>query len=321
MKKVAFVLKHPLKSLKSRGNVVGDELYALSLSSELNSSGIYTVDLFGNPPSVEPIYEVIVYFNDNFPSLDHTKAKKILYFQNGYTEGSMAKLLTLPLGKFDKIFVLSDLIKKKLEKYVEPRKVFAVPFGSTIFHESKQNQISEEDFKCDISYLGNNIKGAQKTSEFFNSCSAFDFRIYGNWKRSKRQLTKILFTQGLREFRLNQHAQDYAYGKLAQEYVADLYQYSSINLNLTIDDCIMNDVITLRSLDVLNVGGFLISDSRSSQLANGYVVCTNGSTLLSSIKEFLPRPDLREEIMLEGQALVRSSMLLEHAAEKFMEFM
>ena len=321
MKKVAFVLKYPLQAIQGSGNVVGDELYALALSRELNATGLYAVDLLGNTSSVEPIYETLVYFNDNLPSIDHTKAKKILYLQNGYPEGSIAKLLTLPLQKFHKIFVLSDLIKKKLEKYVDPKKVYTVPFGSIVSHEAKHGHFSGPEFKCDISYLGNNIKGARKTFDFFDACNQFDFRVYGNWKRSKSQLAKILLTHGLREFRLNQQAQQYAYGKLDQKYVTDLYQSSAINLNLTIDDCISNDVVTLRTLDILNVGGFLISDSRSSQLPNGYVVSTNGVSLLNSIKEFLPRPDLREEIMLEGQATVRSSMLVSHTALKFAEFM
>jgi len=321
MKRVAFVLKYPLKSPQGVGNVVGDELYALSLSSELNSTGMYVVDLLGNPSSVDSTYETIVYFNDNFPSLDDSRAKKILYLQNGYTEGSIAKLLALPLEKFEKIFVLSDLLKKKLAKYADPCIVFTVPFGSIISPESAPNNQPKHDFRCDISYLGNNIKGAAKTSDFFESCALFDFRIYGNWKKSKRQLTKIFFTQGFREFKLNKQVQPYAFGKLDQAYVIDLYKSSLINLNLTIDDCILNDVVTLRTLDILNVGGFLISDSRSSQLSKGYITCTNGSTLLSAIKEFLPRSYLREEIMLEGQALVRSSMLIKHTAEKFMEFM
>lgn len=321
MKKIAFILKYPLKSLQGGGNVVGDELYASSLSSELNATGMYVVDLLGNPSSIDSTYDVIVYFNDNFPSLNESKAQKILYLQNGYNEGSISKLLALPLEKFDKIFLLSDLLNKKLCKYVDPCIVFTVPFGSIIDPHSASKNQSKNEFKCDISYLGNNIKGVAKTSEFFDSCALFDFRIYGNWIRNKRQLSKIFFTQGFRAFKMNFKAQNYSYGKLRQEYVVDLYRASSINLNLTIDDCIVNDIATLRTLDILNVGGFLISDSRSSQLPKGYVTCTNGSTLLSCIKEFLPRPDLREEIMLEGQAMVRSSMLLQHTVDKFVEFM
>ena len=314
MKRVAFVLKFPLQSLVNNGNVVGDELYALALAKAVyNVSGI-KVDILSIGDLLDKDTDEIIYFNDQFPFLENTKIKQSLYFQNGYNEGSLNKLRSLPLHKFCRIFVLSDFIRSQLGGLIDQNKVFTLKFGSILSPEEEKPS-KYPLLHCEVSYLGNNIKGRDKTFEYFKACSKHGFKLFGNWRTPRRSLIKMAVID-YKEFCYYSFLQKFAQGKLPQEKVVSLYQGSQINLNLTMDDCVANDVVSLRTLDILNCGGFLVSDSRSSQLSIGYVAAPSGHNASIVINEFLKRDDLRKEIALEGQAMVKSSMLIEHTAAR-----
>ena len=100
--KIGFLLKWKLGSLGNKsGNVLGDELYALSLASalrELNPE----VDAQVYAPNHLPKsrLDVMVYMNDD--DIHEGVAKKsVLYLQNGYGEGSDRKLNKLRKRCYD----------------------------------------------------------------------------------------------------------------------------------------------------------------------------------------------------------------------------
>lgn len=315
--RIAFILKFPLNSFSKRGNVLGDELYALSLAKAVMEISTHKITIIGKENLIENKYDLLIYLNDYFPKLDSSECKKILYLQNGYPEGSLNRLRTFNLDKFIQIWVLSDFLKHKVERFIGKDNVRVLPFGSII---DPLLIDKNKDLTCEISYLGNDIKGRDKTLQYFEPCFDFDFRIYGNWKRRKRAFLKSFFIDQT-DFKYMKKIQPYAKGKIDQKFVSNLYKNSKINLNLTIDDIVENEIVNLRILDVLNCGGFLISDSKPPNLSKGYLLSNGGIPLQSTIREFLKYPKLREEISQQGKEIVRDSWLIQNSAEKLCGFL
>ena len=145
----------------------------------------------------------------------------------------------------------------------------------------------------------------------------FDFALYGRWSLLqpaevwKNERYQLKFAQKCR-------------GKIPQEYVPVLYSTASINLNVTIQDLIDWDTVTLRSWEVLACKGFLISDGspNSVKRLSDYIVFTDGGyDLHKKIKYYLAHPEERADYAERGYKYVLEHETIEARTKELVDFL
>jgi spore maturation protein CgeB len=299
--KIGFYIQWPKGSLKTNGNVIGDELHAEGMCRALRKLGVESCEIYA--PNFIPRcgeLDVLVYLNDSVPQKCWAK-KHVLYMQNAFGEGSHTVLIRLQKIGFDGYAFIS---KKLLELHKSSgRHGIWLPFGvdTGLFQPVPPGR----EYSYDVAYIGNDIKGEARTLQYIYPAARFDFGLFGNWKLPRR--SQILFWRSRpyqRKFsRITQ-------GKIPQEDVPLLYSHSKINLNCTAQDCLDWDVITLRTYEVLACKGFLISDrvpSAEQELEDGVAFTEGGRDLLEKIKYFLTKPKERERIAQNGYDYVQKN--------------
>lgn len=282
---------------------MGDELFANSLSASLRKiHGIQSVEIYApnNPPSSE-CCDCMIYLNDTLPNKDWAK-HHILYLQNGFgaeAEDILSRLLSVKWDGF--VFFSKKLLS--IHESSGGRGLF-LPFGvDTSFFYPRP---THEEFEFEVAYVGNDIKGKSASTRYLLPAADFNFGLYGNWKRPHAKFRRWknfdLFNPTYRVVfeRLSK-------GRIPQEDVPILYSSAKINLNCTIESCIEWDVITLRTLEVLACGGFLITDevpSARKLMSDCMVFTTGGKDLSDKIGYFLAHPEERSKISQNGYRYV-----------------
>ena len=317
--RITFALKWPLGSLTSKGNVVGDELYATSLSAAVMRTGLVSDCRLSAPGTpVAAHQDVVVYFNDSPPDPKTARAH-VLYLQNGYGDGSYRRLSLLRRRGYHGYALISRML---LDRHLEDGySGLWMPFGVDL--QQFYPRPREPRFTHEVAYIGNDIKGADRTMRFLHPATRFDFGLYGNWQRPK-PLPRLL--DSLRLAPLPPYKADFARisrGKISQQEVPSLYSSAAINLNCTLQDCVDWDVLTLRSLEVLACGGFLISDdvpSLRDALGSAVVVTNGGSDLVDKLEYYLSHSKERMERAALGPALA-GKFSVDAMARRFVEYL
>ncbi|HBN10206.1 MAG TPA: hypothetical protein DD435_16730 [Cyanobacteria bacterium UBA8530] len=270
--RIGFYLKWEKGSLgRSKGNVLGDELYAESLAKELNLLPEVTgAEVYSPSHLPEQPLDVMIYMNDTAP--DEMLARKhLLYLQNAYGNGSDLKLEELRAHRYDGYAFISQTLLS-LHRAAGYEGLF-LPFG--VDAENFSPRPVDPKFSFEVAYVGNDIKGPERTNAYLFPALPFDFGLFGNWLLPRSRF-RIWKNWGQPEYR--KRFAKISRGKIPQEQVPVLYSSAKINLNCTAQDCVDWDVITLRSLEVMACDGFLISDRVPSaeHLLGDYAVFTDG---------------------------------------------
>jgi spore maturation protein CgeB len=314
--KIGFYLRWDLGSLHAKGgNVLGDELYATSLVRALNERPGITAQLYAPNHLPETQMDFMVYMNDNPPRPEWGR-KSVLYLQNAYGHGADQKLAELRANGYDGYAFISQKLRQ-LHNDAGFSGIF-LPFGvdiSTFNPKSRDHCLSYE-----VSYVGNDIKGRERTEAYLQPATEFNFGLYGNWKVGHHRLRfwKNWFHPSYRK-----RFEKLSCGKIPQEMVPVLYSSSKINLNCTAKDCVDWDVITLRTLEVLACDGFLISDRVPSAeaLLGDYVAFTDGhNDLTEKIRYYLANDGKREEMARAGGEYVRNNFSVTATADNLLNY-
>jgi spore maturation protein CgeB len=184
-----------------------------------------------------------------------------------------------------------------------------------------------EKFSYDVAYVGNDIKGRERTEAYLYPALKFNFGLFGKWSIPKKLLIKSIFSFWYTKNRIFDYQIEFARiskGKIPQEDVPVLYSSSRINLNCTLQDCVNWDVITLRTYEILACRGFLISDkvpSAEKKLKNMVVFTEGSNDLISKITYFLERADEREQIADRGYKYVVENETLSERMNRLMDYL
>lgn len=314
--KIGFYIKWNVNSLTGKGNVLGDELLALSFCRQMNTIPGVEADIYAPNKLPTTKLDYLIYLNDNEPFPEMAK-KHVVYLQNGILEDEDQYLKNLMSKNYDGYLAFS---KKLVDKMTSPsRKVQYLPFGvdETFFYPRE----FQSKFNFDASYIGNDIKGTFRTENYLLPAAKYNFGLYGNWalKKHKYKIWKNFLPQP----KYKKVFHNLSLGKIPQEDVPALYSSSKINLNCTLESCVEWDVITLRTLEVLACKGFLISDhvdSLASEFKDMLCITTGGKDLENKIDYFLSHEKERNQISEHGYEYVRKNHTIKARVADLMNY-
>ncbi len=311
---IGFYLKWNKYSLAGKeGNVLGDELYAESLANTFRSFPcIHSAEVYAPNYMPSKKLDAMIYLNDSEP-LERYSSKHVLYMQNNYGEGSEVALNQFQSIGYDGFAFISNRL---LNQHVADGYTgIYLPFGvdTALFYPRKK----QKEYVYDVAYIGNDIKGKERTNKYLFPARKYNFGLYGNWAIPKPGFR--IWRHFIRHDEYKKVFEKISNGRIPQEEVPILYSSSLINLNCTAQDCVNWDVITLRIYEVLACKGFLITDEvpLSATSLDGCAVFTEGGEDLNEkIEYFLERPLLRDEISENGhQTVIKNASISARANE------
>ena len=337
MTKIGFYIMWDKNSLsKEKGNVIGDELLSESLCKYLRRiDGVESAELYAPNYLPNEELDIIIYMQPIEPTIIKAK-KKILYVQNGF-DNVKDYIDLINKYKYDGHILFS---KKLLDLYKESGgSGLFLPFGVDI--ETFYPREKDEKFSFDTSYVGTDIKGKYRTTEFLLPATKFNMGLFGNWpiqSCDKKTLFKYLlrfnfsrFIKALKEYKKEKKSFPYRFilnkiskGKISQEDVPVLYSSTKVNINFTIQSCVDYDTITLRLFEILACRGFCISDKTdiAQKILKDFVVFTDGGKdLEEKIKYYLEHKEEREKIAQKGYDYVIKNCSIEKRANELWNYL
>ena len=318
--KIGLYMKWNKGSLNSeRGNVLGDELLGESIcKSLLKDPRIKSAELYA--PNFEPKEKLdyLIYLNDTAP-LETFSRKHVLYLQNGY--GEQAEKIVRHFNQYSlngHIFFSQRLLD--IHESLGNSGRF-IPFGvDTDFF--KPTEVRAE-FEFDTSYVGNDIKGIERTLKYIYPATNYKFGLFGNWKVPKARF-KVWKNWFQKVEPYQREFEEISRGKIPQENIPPLYSSSKVNLNCTLQACVDWDVITLRTFEILACGGFLISDkvpSAVKHLSDFVVFTEGGEDLKNKIEYYLSHPNERNEFSRHGVEYVKKHANIDARAREIINYL
>ncbi|MDY0203979.1 MAG: glycosyltransferase [Desulfovibrio desulfuricans] len=316
--KIGFYVKW---AISHTTNVIGDALLADSLCKALqNFPEVASAKLYAPDIPFDERLDVLIYLN-NVPRIESAARIHVHYMQNG-VDGEPASILRQLLRyKYDAHVFFSKLFLELFAK--EGGNGLYLPFGvDTSFFCPHALQ---PEYEFDVSYVGNDIKGTERTMRYLYPAAAFNFGLFGNWRLpdiNRRRPWKNIFFLRLPYYRWK--FAKLSRGRIPQEAVPILYSSSKINLNCTLQACVDWDVVTLRAYEVLACRGFLLSDrvpAMETEL-QGCLVTTDGyDDLREKIAYYLAHDEERISIASKGYDHVVKHATVQARAEQLLVFL
>jgi spore maturation protein CgeB len=314
--RIGFYMRWPKGSLGRAGNVLGDELYAEAMCRTLRAAPeMEHADLYAPNHPPDRALDVMVYLNDT-PVERAWARRHVYYVQNAYADGSEHALRRFQAAGADGFAFIS---RKLLAMHREDGgDGLFLPFGveTSVFRPCPPS----EEYAFDVAYVGGDIKGEVRTTRFLLPAARFSLGLYGNWALPRYNLW-------LRFFRTPPYRRALARvarGKIPQEAVPTLYSSARVILNVTAQDCVDWDVITLRTFEVLACRGFLVTDrvdAAVEALPGGVVFTEGGDDLVEKIAYYLERPDERRAIAEAGFRYTMAHATIERRMVELLEFL
>lgn len=316
--KIGFYVKW---AISATGNVIGDALLAESLCRALqNFPEVASAKLYAPDIPFDERLDILIYLND-VPRMESAARVHVHYMQNGVDGEPVHILKQLLLKKYDAHIFFSKVFLEIYEK--EGRNGLYLPFGVDI--KFFFPHVLQAEYAFDVSYVGNDIKGTERTMRYLYPAADFNFGLFGNWRLPginwRRPWKNISF------LRLPGYRWKFAKlsrGRIPQEAVPILYSSSKINLNCTLQSCVDWDVVTLRTYEVLACRGFLLSDRVSAMETDlqGCLVITDGyDDLREKIAYYLAHDEERISIASKGYDHVVKHATVQARAEQLLVFL
>lgn len=317
---IGFYIQWNIGSLNSNANVIGDELLSLSMIKYFNKISGVSAGLYAPNYLPSERLDVMIYLNDTPPNYQ-LAAKHILYMQNAYSDvGGEIKLKQLVEKEYDGFIFYSNKLLKMHEK--SGGEGIFLPFG--VDTEEFYPRQKDPEYMFDCAYIGNDIKGKERTELYIMPALNYNFGLYGNWpKITWKQHVKIMLGINKRPEAYQRRFARVSKGKIPQENVPKLYSSAKINLNCTAQDCVDMDVITLRTFEVLACKGFLITDRvllAEKLLADCVVFTDGGKDLDDKIKYYLAHDKERNEIAERGYQFAVKNATIEERVKELYEY-
>lgn len=315
--KIGFYVKWPISTTQ---NVIGDALLAESFCHVLRQrNDVSLAKLYAPDRPFDAALDALIYLNDTPPFPDVARAH-IIYLQNGYEESPKELLERAYTVGYDGYAFFS---RRFLEIHEGLGKEgLYLPFGADT--EFFSPQPVRPEFNFDVSYVGNDIKGKERTMNYLYPAVDFNFGLFGNWqspsipiKRPWKGLSLLFLPKYRWKFpKISQ-------GRIAQNDVPALYSSSKINLNCTLQSCVDWDVITLRTYEVLACKGFLITDyvpALETELKDGLVITTGGEDLREKIVYYLEHEEERKKIAETGYNIVTAKTTCKSRVDRLVKY-
>lgn len=302
--RIGFFTKYDLKNAPQ---IVGEELYAMSLCRELTKlPGVTSAEVFS--PSFLPTIklDVMIHLNDTVPNL--FAHKHILYMQNFYPEGSAGVLRRLHKAHFDGYAFFSEHLLDFHQSYGYSGIFLPLAVDTEIFHPTSESSRQ----KYDVVYVGNDIKSEERTMLYIYPAINFNFGLFGNWNQR--------WHHRLYKYTLRNLSQ----GPVSREQAAILFSNAKIALNFTDTDSIIWDAMNLRFFEVLACKCFLISDmvpSAVRQLKDCVAFTYGGEDLIEKIKYYLDHPEERKAMAERGYQYVIQNATVSLRAKQLYDYL
>ncbi|GHT87338.1 hypothetical protein FACS1894137_14490 [Spirochaetia bacterium] len=298
--RVGFYISWNIGSLEAKnGNVIGEELLCRSFIKYLHKNYDITVDLYAPNHLPDSKLDIMIYMNDDIPNIQWA-AKNIIYLQNGFESGGDLVLKNIQKRGYDGYIFYSHKLFE-LNKELGGQGIY-LPFSADT--EEFYPRAPNPSYAFDCAYVGNDIKGKERSERFILPALNYNFGLFGYWpKRTlKQQIKQCLgFSKPMYTYQIQ--LSEIARGKIPQSEVPVLYSSAKINLNCTIQDCVDMNTITSRTFEVLACKGFLITDKVpiAEELLKDCVVFTNGGQeLAEQIEYYLAYPEKCRKIAERG---------------------
>ena len=307
-------------SAQERGNVIGEEMYFEAMCRYLRElPEVESAELYAPNNLPQEKIDIMVHVNDTVPMDDVDR--NVLYLQNGYPQGADLALEALTKNSYDGYILLSDkLLDAHRSKGFDG---VTIPLGAdTEFFHPRDEDAS---LSYDISYVGNDIKGKERTERFLMPATRFNLGLYGNWAIGNRGRNELFSMFGLSYYeRYRVKLSRLARGKIPQEKLPVLYSSSCINLNITVKDAVDWDFWNLRPLEIMACGGLLMTDrlpSLEREFEGGAVFTDGGEDMISKIEEYLQDDAARECVSRKGKELVHESHSIKARASDVYDYL
>ncbi len=315
--KIGFYIQWNKGSIKSRGNVVGDELFGESIAKYINRiSGVSSAELYAPNYLPKEYLDIMIYLNDTEP-MKNIANKHVLYLQNGYGKQAYELLKELRKYNYDGYVFFSNYLLELHEK--DGYDGIFLPFGVDL--EVFYPRPKRKEFEFDFAYIGNDIKGEERTMLYLYPAIKYNFGLFGNWKIPK---SRFRFWRNFKKQPIyRKEFEKISKGKIPQEDVPVLYSSAKINLNCTIQSCVDWDVITLRTFEVLACKGFLITDIvpiAKKEMEGCMVFTMGGKDLEEKMEYYLKNPEEREKIAQKGYEYVIKNASIEARVNQLWEY-
>jgi len=314
--KVGLYIKWSRRPLSFEGNVLGDRLYAESLSRSLRKIlHVSEVEIFSPDYLPNKKIDVMVYLNDTKPISKWAK-KHVLYLQNGYNRDASELIKEFQAIGYDG-YVFFSLKMLEIHESLGYQGIF-LPFGVDL--ELFYPRQPDKKYTYDLAYIGNDIKGAERTKAYLLPAVKYNFGLFGNWKPQYR----LRFWRNWRRSDYGKVLEKISQGKIPQEDVSILYSTAKVNLNCTLQCCVDWDVISLRTYEVLACKGFLISDIvpiAQKTMEDCMVFTKGGDDLIAKIDYYLTHEKERKEIAQNGYEYVTKKASIDLRAREFFRYL
>ncbi|MDD4600825.1 hypothetical protein SDC9_11414 [bioreactor metagenome] len=302
--RIGFYIKYDSNQL---GQIVGEEKYAKSICKELvKLNGVASAQVFN--PSILPSekLDVMIHLNDTWPN--SYAYKHVLYFQNFYHQGSDIVLRQLQQRGFDGYAFFSQRL---LDLHLQSgyRGIFLpLAADTTIFQPMPQRP----SHQFDVVYIGNDIKGKERTMRYLHPATQFNFGLFGYWNQPWNSMSSGELWSKLSK------------GPVTRKQSASIYSNAKIVLNYTSEDSIKWDAMNLRFFEVLACRSFLISDrvpSAKREFHDCMVFTDGGEDLTEKINYYLATPEERNEIAERGYQYVTKYATVQVRAQELFNYL
>ncbi|OHE74062.1 MAG: hypothetical protein A2Y14_05560 [Verrucomicrobia bacterium GWF2_51_19] len=306
--------------MDAKRNVIGEELLSLSCIKYLNRYPGVEADLYAPDHLPQEPLDVMIYMNIVVPN--HAWAKKhIFYLQNGMGDGGHNVLQSLYNMHFDGYLFHAESLLHLHQSLQRPEPAIYLPFG--VDTEHFYPRAADPAYAFDCSYVGNDIKGEERTTLYLMPATQFKLGLFGNWKRwSLRKKLKNTFLFWRKSYQ--RKLAKIATGKIDQDKVPILYSNTRVNLNFTLQDSVNMGALNLRIIEVLACKGFLITDripESEKGLLDGVVCSEGGKDLEDKIRYYLAHPEERQAIAERGYAYILKNATAEVMTRKLYNFL
>ena len=319
--KIGFYIKFDKYSINSKANVIGDELFGESICKSIKKHfKDVQVELYAPNYIPKEKLDLMVYLNETIIKSEYAN-KNVFYLQNAYDKEEYKVVVDrIVKNNYNGFIFFSKKIKDYYDaNYNSPYSLY-LPFGVDTDFFYPRAYDPRFDFDC--AYIGNDIKGEERTMKFLYPAVDFNFGLFGNWKVQKARF-KIWKNFKKTPF-FKKTFEKISKGKIMQEEVPKLYSSAKINLNCTAQSCVDWDVVTLRTYEVLACKGFLISDMvpMAGQTMEDCIVFTKGDNdLKEKIRYYLKNKNERMKIAQAGYDYIRDNASIDKRAKELMEYL
>lgn len=275
-------------------NFIGDEYMGMFLRRGLlKLPEIKYCELFNKYPDDK--LDVIVYLNKEKP--DRKKAKKhVIYLQHAYHEGSDRALKELLSYNFDGYMFAA----KKLLDYHRSLGCEGIYMPFATDPDFFKPSLPQDKYKFEVAYVGNNIKGPERTIKYIYPARRFKFGLFGNWK--------FRTFKGWPWYRM--FSRPPSMGQIEMDDLPSLYSSAKIVLNCTSQEHADWDTVIGRIYDVMACNGFLISDeipTAREKFGDIIEFSKGGKDLTDKIEYYLKHEDERLERAEKGRDMILKS--------------